>query len=103
MFLLYTANQCCPHCGEKKSNARFQDGEIITACQQVCPTNAINLGDLNDPQEFQRGQRLEATKNAELNNSVATRTTYLAKVKNLEPAIALSVATMKAGGREVCV
>lgn len=32
----------------KKENRRPIDGEIKTACQQVCPTNAITFGDLND-------------------------------------------------------
>lgn len=32
----------------KKEGRRPIDGEIKTACQQVCPTNAITFGDLND-------------------------------------------------------
>ena len=32
----------------KKESRRPIDGEIKTACQQVCPTNAIIFGDLND-------------------------------------------------------
>ena len=28
---------------------KFRDGDVITACQQACPTNAILFGDRNDP------------------------------------------------------
>jgi Fe-S-cluster-containing dehydrogenase component len=33
----------------EKEGRRVRDGEIVTACQQVCPTQAIGFGDLNDP------------------------------------------------------
>ncbi|MBV8553090.1 MAG: TAT-variant-translocated molybdopterin oxidoreductase [Acidobacteriaceae bacterium] len=32
----------------EKENRRVRDGEIKTACQQVCPTQAITFGDLNE-------------------------------------------------------
>jgi len=32
-----------------RSGRRIRDGEIITACQGVCPSEAIVFGDLNDP------------------------------------------------------
>jgi len=44
-----------------KRGSPIQDGEIKTACQQVCPTDAIVFGDLNDPKshiaQHMRGER----------------------------------------------
>jgi len=33
----------------KEENRELQDGEIKTACQEACSTNAIVFGDLNNP------------------------------------------------------
>ena len=34
----------------KKDRRKVKDGEIVTACQQSCPTEAIVFGDMNNPE-----------------------------------------------------
>jgi molybdopterin-containing oxidoreductase family iron-sulfur binding subunit len=90
----------CTYCVQRINHARvtakledreIRDGDVLTACQSTCPTEAIVFGNINDPQS--RVSRLKAgTRNysllAELNTR--PRTTYLAIVRNpntqLEPA-----------------
>ena len=64
----------------------IRDGEVMTACQQVCPARAITFGDLNDPDskvvaKKQSDRRYELL--AEL--SVKPRTSYLGRVRNPNP------------------
>ncbi|HET6251237.1 MAG TPA: TAT-variant-translocated molybdopterin oxidoreductase [Tepidisphaeraceae bacterium] len=60
------------------------DGDIITACQQACPTQAIIFGNLNDPEsqvsKLQRSARAFDVLHEELNTRPRTR--YLAKLRN---------------------
>ncbi len=76
--------------GEAKvEGRRIRDGEIVTACQQACPSEAIVFGDLNDPAaEVVRWKAspLDYGLLAELNTR--PRTTYLAKLRNPNPALA---------------
>src|SRR5690242_980723 len=67
---------------------RVRDGEILTACQQVCPSNAIIFGDLDDANS-KVTQLKKSPRNfgvlEELN--ARPRTTYLAAVWNPNPAM----------------
>jgi molybdopterin-containing oxidoreductase family iron-sulfur binding subunit len=67
---------------------RVRDGEVVTACQQACPTDAIVFGDMNDPKSKVAQLKKEPSNYgllAELNTR--PRTTYLAVVRNPNPEI----------------
>jgi molybdopterin-containing oxidoreductase family iron-sulfur binding subunit len=80
----------CTYCVQRISAARaearienrpIQQGEVVTACQQACPTRAIVFGDVNDPDSgvsrLKRSPRNYALL-GELNTQ--PRTTYLARI-----------------------
>jgi molybdopterin-containing oxidoreductase family iron-sulfur binding subunit len=72
----------------EKEGRKIQDGEIRTACQQVCPTEAIVFGDINDPAS-QVSQRKADSRNYGLLTETNTkpRTSYLARLRNPNPEI----------------
>src|SRR5690606_33756907 len=41
----------------EKENRPIRDGEVLTACQQACPTRAITFGNLNDPDSLVAQQK----------------------------------------------
>jgi molybdopterin-containing oxidoreductase family iron-sulfur binding subunit len=85
----------CTYCVQRITQARItaekeertiRDGEVLTACQQVCPTEAIIFGDINDKDSAVakvKDRKLNPRRYdllAELNTR--PRTTYVAAVRN---------------------
>ena len=70
----------------KKEDRQIRDGEIQTACQQACPTNAIVFGNIAD-EDSQVSKLKESPLDYELLGelNIQPRATYLARVKNLNP------------------
>jgi len=85
----------CTYCVQRVNNARIdaerqdrpiRDGEVVTACEAACPTQAIVFGNANDS-----NSRVAKLKALQRNYSVLgelnarPRTTYLAAVRNPNP------------------
>jgi MoCo/4Fe-4S cofactor protein with predicted Tat translocation signal len=72
----------------KKAGREIADGEVITACQQACPTQTIVFGDINNPNSEVSKLRAEPADYSLLSDlNTRPRTTYLARIKNLNPEI----------------
>ncbi len=73
----------------RREERPLRDGEVVTACQQTCPTGAIVFGDIADPasrvSESRRNERLYQVLN---DLGTLPRTRYLARIANPNPEIA---------------
>lgn len=83
--------------GQKVSHIR--DGEVLTACQAVCPSGAIVFGDITGPDATGKDgtqSRVYKLKNSDLNYNLLDtlntepRTTYLAAIRNPNPELSSS-------------
>jgi molybdopterin-containing oxidoreductase family iron-sulfur binding subunit len=72
----------------EKEDRKIGDGEVVTACQGVCPSQAILFGDINDP-----NSRVAKAKSDPRNYGILTelntrpRTTFQARLRNPNPAL----------------
>ena len=70
----------------KKQKRRPKDGEIVTACAQSCPTEAILFGDMRDPSsrisQLLRREDGERAFHALDSINVQPNVTYLTKIRN---------------------
>ncbi|MGO4515669.1 TAT-variant-translocated molybdopterin oxidoreductase [Terriglobus sp. 2YAB30_2] len=74
-----------------KENREVRDGDIVTACQQACPTDAIVFGNINDPASKVAKRKAEERNYGVLADlNYRPRTTYTAGVINPNPELELA-------------
>ena len=88
----------CTYCTQRIASARqdarlerrpIEDGDIVTACQQACPSEAIVFGDIGDDKSRVAAWQADPRSYAMLSElNIKPRTQYLARVRNPNPEIA---------------
>jgi molybdopterin-containing oxidoreductase family iron-sulfur binding subunit len=85
----------CTYCTQRITRAKIDakregrdlvDGDIVAACEEACPTQAIVFGDINDPaSRVSRCKADERTYGLLAEFNLRPRTTFLARVRNPNP------------------
>ncbi len=90
----------CSYCIQRVQNGKIharsegravEDGEIQSACQAACPTQAIVFGDLKDPNSQVSKLQSDVRAYAMLGElNIKPRTLYLVRVRNTHPRLKLA-------------
>lgn len=76
------------HIAADREGRPIADGDIVTACQATCPTRAISFGNVADPATAVSRQKSSVRHYSLLQElNTRPRTTYLAAVRNPNPAL----------------
>ena len=72
------------HANKVKGQDVFTDGQVVTACQEVCPTNAISFGNIVDSKSEVARLKTQDKRAYQVLDflGVKPQVTYLAKVRN---------------------
>ena len=71
---------------KRDGKSRVADGKVVTACQELCPTDAIVFGDVNDDKSAVSISKQNPRNYGVLSElNVQPRTTYLARLRNPNP------------------
>jgi molybdopterin-containing oxidoreductase family iron-sulfur binding subunit len=89
----------CNFCVQRVNNARIEakkqdrpiaEGEVVPACAQSCPTQAITFGNLNDPNQAVTKLQKEPLRYTLLDElNAMPRVSYLGRVRNPNPELAV--------------
>jgi MoCo/4Fe-4S cofactor protein with predicted Tat translocation signal len=87
-FCVQRINQAKIAAKTTEGRTRLHDGEVVTACQQACPTEAIAFGDLNDGKS-EVSKRVGKPRSYQILRELNTRPRmhYLARISNPNPAL----------------
>ncbi|MBX5480511.1 MAG: TAT-variant-translocated molybdopterin oxidoreductase [Myxococcaceae bacterium] len=93
----------CTYCVQRIERVRIQtriegrpikDGDIVTACQQACPAQAITFGNLNDTNsKVAKAHADERRYDLLYDLGTRPRTGYLTRIKNPNPVLASATQT----------